>query len=299
MTANKKSRTIEEQIDLLKTRGMSIKDERAAFFYLSSISYYRLKGYWWDMQTDFINHKFAPTANFEDIITRYHFDCQLRLILFSAIEFIEISLRAKMIYHLSQTYGGLWYLNDALFADSAKHKIHISALQEEFARSGEVFAKAFRERYTNEEPDVWLIFEVATFGILSKIYKNLNHVLPEKSVIAKDFGLNLHSELSSWLESVTSLRNIVAHHSRILGRNIAKRPVIPKNPRNQWLQNGLTSVQEKKPFLLISSVLYLCNAINPNNEIKNKLLTLFQNNPNIPIYKIGFLNNWQNEPLWQ
>ena len=61
------------------------------------------------MQSDKINHIFAPNSCFEDIIVRYHVDRQLRLMLFDAIEFIEIALRTKIIYHLSQAYGGLWY----------------------------------------------------------------------------------------------------------------------------------------------------------------------------------------------
>ena len=52
MATNKDSRTIAEQISLLKKRGMLIKDEENAAFYLNHISYYRLKGYWWDMQAD-------------------------------------------------------------------------------------------------------------------------------------------------------------------------------------------------------------------------------------------------------
>jgi hypothetical protein len=28
-------------------------------------------------------------------------------------------------------------------------------------------------------------------------------------------------------------------------------------------------------------------------------LNLFASYPNVPIYKMGFLNNWENEPLWQ
>lgn len=310
MTANKKSRTIQEQIDLLKARGMSIKDEQKTAFYLGNISYYRLKGYWWDMQQDFVNHTFKNGSCFDDVIARYQFDCQLRPVLFSAIEFIEIALRTKMIYHLSQAYGGLWYLDDTLFTDKKEHKSNLLGLQSEFARSGEIFAKAFRKKYpsnkpknqmweSNVKPDAWMIFEVATFGILSKIYKNLIHNLPEKSKIANEFGLNLHNELSGWLEAITYLRNIVAHHSRVWSKNMVKRITLPNNPRNQWLENGLVEVQEKKAFLLITAMLYLCNAINPNSEIKTKLLTLFKDNPNIPIYKLGFLNNWQDEPLWQ
>jgi len=90
MTTNKVSRTIAEQIALLKSRGMLIKDEQMAALYLSHISYYRLKGYWWDMQMDRTHHVFAPNSCFENVIAHYNFDRQLRLILFDAIEFKSI-----------------------------------------------------------------------------------------------------------------------------------------------------------------------------------------------------------------
>lgn len=107
--ANKKSRSIQEQIDLLKDRGMIIEDEDFARLHLNHISYYRLKGYWWDMQKDRDHHIFMEESRFEDVISRYFFDKELRLILFDAIEAIEIALRTKMIYHLSQSFGGLFY----------------------------------------------------------------------------------------------------------------------------------------------------------------------------------------------
>lgn len=46
-------------------------------------------------------------------------------------------------------------------------------------------------------------------------------------------------------------------------------------------------------------MVYLCNEVTPSHQIKNKILALFANNPNIPIYKLGFLNNWQNQGLWK
>ena len=80
--SNKESRSIQEQIDLLKHRGMIIEDEEFAHLHLSHISYYRLKGYWWDMQKDKENHVFQTGSRFEDVIARYSFDKELRLILF-------------------------------------------------------------------------------------------------------------------------------------------------------------------------------------------------------------------------
>jgi len=278
---------------------MSFNDEQKASFYLNHISYYRLKGYWWDMQTDNVAHIFAPDSCFEDVIARYEFDRKLRLILFDAIEFIEVALRTKLIYHLSQAFGGLWYLDNALFVDQNKYQEHLTDLQNEFSRSGEIFAKDYRTRHPNNNPDAWIIFEVASFGTLSKIYKNLFYQLPQKAIIANEFGLNLHSELSSWLEAISYLRNIVAHHSRIWSRNMVKHPIMPIKPRNQWLQNPVTPNQQKKPFVVISAMIYLCNAIDSNNGVKQKLLNLFNTNPAIPIYKIGFSNNWQSEPLWK
>jgi len=206
MTINKVSRTIAEQIALLKSRGMLMKDEQTATFYLGHISYFRLKGYWWDMQTDRIKHIYAPNSYFEDAIARYNFDSELRLILFKAIEFIEIALRTKLIYHLSQAYGGLWYLDDSIVMDKTKHQDCLTNLQTEFARTGESFAKDFRIRYPNNNPDAWLMFEVVTFGTLSKIYNNLKHQLPQKSIIANEFGLNSTNDLSSWLAAISFLR---------------------------------------------------------------------------------------------
>ncbi len=66
--------------------------------------------------------------------------------------------------------------------------------------------------------------EVASIGILSKLYKNLKHQLSEKAIGANEMGLNLHSELSSWLEAITYVSNIIAHNSRLGSRNIVKAP---------------------------------------------------------------------------
>lgn len=288
---------------------MLFRDEANAPHFLQNISYYRLKGYWWDMQADYTLHTFNSNTYFEDIVDRYNFDRHLRLILFDAIERIEISLRTKMIYHLSMKYGGLWYLNPNLFvrqnvnivgATKTIHLHTIDELRKEFGRSQEIFIKDHRNRYPMEDADAWKILEVVSMGTLSKLYKNLEHQLPEKSTIAKQMGLNLHSELSSWLEAITYVRNIIAHHSRLWSRNMVKKPVENlNNPIGQWFQNPLLPVQSKKPFLIISCMLYLCNFVTPGHHIKTKLLELFANSSTIPIYKLGFLNNWEKEPIWK
>ncbi|MFC4872072.1 Abi family protein [Negadavirga shengliensis] len=110
----------------------------------------------------------------------------------------------------------------------------------------------------------------------------------------------LHSELSSWLEAIGYVRNIIAHHSRLWNRDMVKRPVLNlKNPTSRGLDLPLVEVQQKKPFLIISCMLFLCNKVTPNHQIKIKILSLFEENSSIPIYKLGFLHNWENQGLWK
>jgi len=306
--ANKPPFTIADQIALLKQRGMLFQNETIATQFLTNISYYRLKGYWWDMQEDTALHNLKPNSYFEDAINRYNFDRNLRLILFDAIERIEIGLRTKMTYHLSHSYTGLWYLDPSIFENNTltingiTKTIHLHTLDElnkEFKRSQEIFIKDHRNRFPNQDADAWKIMEIASMGTLSKLYKNLKHQLPEKATIAKEMGLNFHSELSSWLESITYVRNIIAHHSRLWSRNMVKRPIEHlNNPIGQWFTHPLVQVQSKKPFLIISCMIYLCNHLNSGHLIKTKILDLIAKNPNLPIYKLGFLNDWENEPLW-
>lgn len=287
---------------------MIFYDESSAHKFLENISYYRFKGYWWDMQVDQTLHTFKPNTYFEDIIDRYTFDRHLRLILIDAIERIEIALRTKMIYHMSIAYGSLWYLDTNLFESNPlpsnpNTSIYSNTTKElikEFQRSQEIFIKDQRNRFPNNHADAWKIMEVASMGTLSKLYKSLKHQLPEKSIIANEMGLNLHSELSSWLEAISYIRNIIAHHSRLWSRNMVKKPISNlNNPIEEWLDRPLIQVQTKKPFLIITTMVYLCNRVTPNHQIKIKILNLFDNNPNIPIYKLGFLNDWQKQSIWK
>lgn len=199
---------------------MLFRDENAAPHFLQNISYYRLKGYWWDLQAERVIHTFQPQTYFEDVVDRYNFDRHLRLILFDAVERIEIALRTQMIYHLSLAHGPCWYQDFKLFTDPVWLAKHLDTLMNEFDRSQEIFIVNHKKNHPDTYPESWKIMEVASMGTLSKYYKNLKHDLPEKAAIAKGMGLNLHKELSSWLEAMGYIRNIIAHHSRLWSRDM-------------------------------------------------------------------------------
>jgi len=298
--STKPARTIAEQIAILKSRGMLFRDETKAVHYLKNISYYRLKGYWWDAQTDRVNHILIPDTYFEDIVDRYNFDRHFRIILFDAIERIEIALRTQMIYHVSLNHGPLWYQDASLFSNPVYHANNLSSLMREFGYSQEIFIKDHRRRHPTSNPESWKILEIASLGTLSKYYKLLKHNLPAKSAIANGMGLNLHTELSSWLESITYVRNIVAHHSRLYERTMVKRPTLNiTNPQLDWLNNSVSEEQQKKVFLIVSCMLYICNKVTPGHSIKQKIKELIQENHPFPIHKFGFSDDWELQNLWK
>ncbi|MEE1079748.1 MAG: Abi family protein [Bacteroidales bacterium] len=148
-------------------------------------------------------------------------------------------------------------------------------------------------------PDAWMIFETATFGTLSKMYKNLKNQSPLKSRIANELGLYSARDLSSWLEAISVLRNTIAHHSRIWYRIFSKKPTNIRGHRYDWMAQDMTEHQRKRAFGVISCLLYLCNAINPVNTIKDDIKTLFRSMPDVPIFMIGFSRGWENNPLWK
>jgi abortive infection bacteriophage resistance protein len=295
----KSPKTIKEQITLLESRAMLFKDIKTAPHFLNNISYYRLKGYWWEMQDDLINHHFAPNTYFEDVIDIYNFDRHFRLIVFNAIERIEIALRTKLIYHLALGYGATWYLNPSVFKDPKRFTSFLGKINLDMSNSSEEFIVKHFENHPDEMPESWKALEVLTLGTLSKLYSNLKHQLPEKNKISSEFGLNNQKYLESWLLTITVLRNIIAHHSRLWNRVIINKYDWPPTTPKPILTYIPDNHQRRKIFPILSAIIYMNNEISPGNHIKQELFNIFAQFPNIRLSKMGFPSNWQNEPIWK
>lgn len=296
--ANKPPQTIQQQIDLLKTRGLLFNNQAKAPHLLANISYYRLKGYWWEMQHDKINHLFSPNSYFETAIDLYNFDRHLRLLIFDAIERIEVALRTKLIYHLCISHGPLWYLNYNIFTDGISQMSIAGHLSHEILRSKEQFIIEHKNNHKSDIPEAWKALEVASLGTLSKLYKNLLHQLPEKSQIASEFGFYSHSEFSSFLEAVTVIRNVIAHHSRLWNNNITTKFSWPKAFIKQPITYIPTEAQKAKLFPVFSLILYALEQVSPGNSTKSSFYNLIDLYKNVPVYKMGFPTNWESQPIW-
>ena len=283
------------QIALLKSRGLKFSDESKALHLLENISYYRFSGYWYPLLGDKKNHIFKPYATFEAAFNLYKFDRELRKLISSELEKIEVAVRTKMVQILSQAHDAFWIEDVSLFISPAVWRLTLDKICEELDRSDEEFVLSFKSKYSNPLPPSFMLLETTSFGILSRLYGNLKSGKTKRE-IAKKFGLP-DIVFASWLHSLVYIRNVCAHHARIWNRPMSIQPLFPKKSSGAWLQNRQTGIN--RVFYALSMLIYLLNTVNPNHTFKQKLENLFSKYPNVDKRAMGFPANWHSEPLWK
>lgn len=293
--------TVPEQIQLLKSRGLTIDDENLALQYLSHVSYYRLGEYWYSLQSDKENHLFKPQSVFSDVIFLYEFDRELRMLLFDVIERIEISLRTKLIYHLSHEYDPWWFQNFDLFTDNLALVKTLANIEEEISRSKEKYIKDHFKKHKDDQrfPPAWKTLEQTSFGSLSKLYGNLKNTIKSKDLIAVELGAVNHTYLPSWLQSIAQIRNYCAHHSRLWNKNLPGSPKLLSNPPHDWIIDVPKQHEFPQLYIHLCLMKYLINIIHPINDFTNKLSELLKKYPSVDPNALGIKPNWEEEKLWK
>lgn len=294
---NKPALPITDQIARLKSRGLRIDDEAHAALTLGNISFYRLRAYTYPFQdNDDPNHPFVQAISFEEIIRLYSFDRDLRLLIFDALEKIEISLRTKIIYHCSLAYGSHWHEDRTRFRNVQNFERDRIKLSDEITRSPELFIKHYRNKYHYPaNPPSWMGLEVASMGLLSKIFSNLKKG-PEKNAIAREYGLPNVAFLESWMHAISALRNLCAHHGRIWNRRLTLIPQLLSDARYPFLRNR--PINTHKIYGTLSCMSYLLARIDPGNNFNAKLKVLIQNEGLVTLKEMGFPTDWELEPVW-
>ncbi|MBF0415963.1 MAG: Abi family protein [Magnetococcales bacterium] len=91
---------LDDQLELLASRGLDIGNRNDAREKLSAINYYRLSGYWHSFRArnsdGMVTDAFRTGNNLTNIITLYEFDRHLRLMVMDALERVEIAVRTQI-----------------------------------------------------------------------------------------------------------------------------------------------------------------------------------------------------------
>lgn len=211
--------TYEQQIALIKSRGCIVEDDKTCLDALNRIGYYRLSAYFLPFKK--ADNSYKSGLKFSTVYSIYEFDRELRGIILTALEEIEIYLRSQISYYHTRKYGPLGYTNPSNYNARHEHDKFKNTYEREIKNHSNVaFVKHHNRNYNGDFP-LWVLMELFSFGMISKFYDDLP--TQDRKSIAKEIGIN-YKQLSSWLRCCTDLRNICAHYGRLYFRIF---PAIP------------------------------------------------------------------------
>lgn len=297
---DKPPQTVDEMIRLMESRGLSVPDREKARHYLTYINYYRLSGYGFLFEEPHVDgnrsHRFWEGVTFDHLLKIYLFDRHLRLLILDAIERIEVGFRTVMIHQQSQAYqDGHWYLDSQIFKSDFRHTQWVGNIRFQTGmdaaentdrhQSRESFLSHYYKNYDDPElPPSWMLIEVLSLGTWSKVYANLR-VSKDRKRIARVFDLP-PATLESWMHSLTYLRNLCAHHSRIYGRKLAFPPAL----LSEW--------PELPPYVFsrfIAVMEYMLRKVSPDTQWGEKVKELMEDEALIRPELLGI----QNHDFWE
>lgn len=226
---------VSDQVARLVTRGMVISDVAVASRALGMIGYYRFSGYCLPFQVGGSNanrHDFRRPTDFEDVVTVYEFDRRLRLLTLGGAERIEVALRANLSNVMCMSIGPHWYTDAACLDDRGGHPDLMAEISRQIAappmsaQKRSVAIKHYYEKYSSPSlPPSWMMIEAVSFGTVSKLFADIKR--DYRKTIAEPFGVD-EEVLTSWVRSLSYVRNVCAHHDRLWNRKFTVRGKIAR-----------------------------------------------------------------------
>ncbi|GGD70875.1 Abi family protein [Lacimicrobium alkaliphilum] len=294
-----------DQVINLEKKGLNFNDKPRAEIRLASISYYRLSGYWYPFRVrderNNVTNQFEPGTNFDEVIFLYEWDRQLRSLVLDAIERVEIAVRTQFTYHIGHKYGAFGHTDAQNFHPKFNHQNWLSKLEDEARRSSDDFIRHYQSKYTGfPTVPIWMLTEVMSLGALSFGYKGLindrSKGVEDKKAVAQHFNIH-HKKLSDWLHTLTYVRNICAHHSRLWNRSLAIRP--DKTGDTRWL--APITPRNDRIFYVLLMLRHLLRAVGNGDDWVQHVNQLLEQLAHSGKWRsaMGLPENWRGHPLWK
>jgi abortive infection bacteriophage resistance protein len=321
-TYKKRYLTFEEQLELIKSRGLEVTDNEMALDYLRRLGYYHLSAYWYSFRKVTPTHdehktgsnpsrssEFIPGYTFQHAVEIYVFDKRLRLLLLDAIERIEVAVRVDIAYLLGSR-DAFAHSNPDLLHGKFTKRINLRTEKTDYEtwiakheikekNAKDDFARHFREKYGFPLP-IWVAVELWDFGMLSMFYQGMK--IADKESIATRYAIPDWQLMESWLRSLNFIRNVTAHHGRLWNRNLIDQPKLPKAGEIQSF-DFLIEVPgvQSRLYADLCILIYFMKQICPNSSWILRLRDLiktFPSVPNLSVSDMGFPPGWQSHDFW-
>ena len=312
--SNTNWQSYQEQLSLLKNRGLKVEDEQAALDYLERIGYYRLNGYWYPfrkMKAQPTGHslredEFIAGARFEEAVQLYVFDKKLRLLALDALERIEMAVRVDVAYLLGQ-YDAFAHHNknhfDGNFTTIAQSRHHGATGFDFWQKSYNTLIKRSKNNpfvdhnlSKHGKLPIWVAIEILDYGSLSRLYAGMKS--RDRITIADKYGLR-EKDFRSLLRSLNYIRNVSAHHGRLWNVDIVE------ECRAMKIDSNWALLPKNRAFYYFCGMQYLLQTICPQSEWKKRFLAHLDTFPIMSINTASIddfgingidLKNWE---LWK
>ena len=267
---------VDEQISLLRQRGMIIDDEDKAKEVLLDVGYYRLGFYWFPFERSYPckvhrTHEFREGTNFDDIVRLYYFDFNLRGILTKYLNRIEIHLRTFLTYYVSNYYkeSPTWFVDPSVVTMEYIQSFDQEVYTSRFKRIPVI--KQHHQIHINDEyAPAWKTLEFMTLGSVIHLFNALMNESVRRHIGAH-FGVKQLVVFESYLRLINTVRNYCAHGSVLY--DIALPVSIRRGPAGK-----MEGTSYQNLYGAIKVIYYMTGivSINRQADLKNELALLLE-----------------------
>ena len=301
----KQFKNLDEQVDILKHKGLIIDDERYAKEILLRENYFFLNGYRHLFLNSNQDRNFKKGTTFEEVYSLFLFDRSFRNVIFKYLLVIENNLKSIISYQLSKKYGYRErdYLKEKNFTKApekqAQLKDLIKKMQRQIRVNGSQHSATLHYVSNYGYIPLWILVKVLSFGIVSEMYQILK--IEDQKDIASVYGIE--SEVFTiYLPILANYRNLCAHED-ILYENKTQKTIdntvyhqllkIPKvDDEYKYGKNDLFAL-----IIIMKQMLQKEEFKNMTIELDNIIQTLNYNLHTIKIKEVlermGFPINWK------
>lgn len=210
----KNFKTINEQVEILKNKGLIIEDEISVKETLLRENYFFIMGYRHAFMTSPKERKFIPGTTFDEVYSLFTFDRNFRNVIFKNVLVIENQLKSVISYQLSKKYGykEKEYLNPKNFTQDHNKARRVRDLIDKMKRQIRINATTHNAtiHYMNNYGYIplWVLVKVLSFGIVCELYTILKK--EDQIEVAEVFNTT-PQVLEDILIILSNYRNLCAH----------------------------------------------------------------------------------------
>ena len=207
-------KTIDEQTDILRKKGLIINDEKKTREILLRENYFFISGYRHLFMNKEDKDKFLPGTTFEELYAVFVFDRKIRNIMFKYILVIENNIKSIISYQLSKKYGFREkdYLNPNNFSQDSLQSRQVYDVLNKVKRQIRVNGRKHTATFHYIEHygyiPFWILVKVLSFGIMAEFYDILKY--EDQAEISKFYNVSPEI-LGTYLSLLSNFRNVCAH----------------------------------------------------------------------------------------